>query len=190
MLRHPHSRPSAERSFPKKGAKFGTKFPKMFRNLPRNFRRPHSAYQKVVQGKCPLHFLLFNGVVCSNSLFSNTSALTNSLLFMADSTCKILEHLFWSNTSGFQFWGPLARTKFLLALCGPPKIRPQIFWCFPGRSESLTPKSHQIFHIRDFKFQTKFHQKKKLHSALPQAWQPWQKASMVSRKRPSKKLEL
>ena len=38
--------------------------------------RPHSTYQKVVQGKCPLHFVLFNGVFCSNALFSNTSALT------------------------------------------------------------------------------------------------------------------
>ena len=67
---------------------------------PRQFRRPHSTYQKVVQGKCPLHFLHFNGVVCSNTLFSNTSALTNSLLFRANSTRKILEHLVWSNTSG------------------------------------------------------------------------------------------
>ena len=82
-------------------------------------RRPHSTYQNVIQGKCPLHFLHFNGVVCSNTLFSNTSALTNSLLFMANSTRKILEHLVWSNTSGFQFWGPLARTDFLSALCGP-----------------------------------------------------------------------
>ena len=35
-------------------------------------RRPHSNYPKVLQGKCPLHFLNFNGVVCSNTLFSNT----------------------------------------------------------------------------------------------------------------------
>ena len=61
-----------------------------------------------------------NGVVCSNTLFSNTSALTSSLLFRGNSTCKILEHLVWSNTSGFQFWGPLARTNFLSALCGLP----------------------------------------------------------------------
>ena len=44
-------------------------------------RKPHSAYQKAVQGKCPLHVLRFNGAICSNTLFSNTSALTNSLLF-------------------------------------------------------------------------------------------------------------
>ena len=56
-------------------------------------RRPHSTYKKVVQGKCPLQFLQFNGVVCSNTLFSNTSALTNSLSFRANSTCKVLEHL-------------------------------------------------------------------------------------------------
>ena len=78
-------------------------------------------YKKVVQGKCPLHFLHFSGAVCSNTLFSNASSLTNSLLFRANSTCKVLEHLVWSNTSGFQFWGPLARTYFLSALCGLPK---------------------------------------------------------------------
>ena len=88
-------------------------------------RRPHSSYQRVVQGKCPLHFLSLNGVVCSNTLFSNTSALTSSLLFRGNSTCKILEHLVWSNTSGFQFLGPLARTNFLSALCGLPIPRPK-----------------------------------------------------------------
>ena len=65
--------------------------------------------------KMPLHFLNSNGVVCSNTLF-----LTSSLLFRGNSTCKILEHLVWSNTSGFQFWGPLAQTNFLSALCGLP----------------------------------------------------------------------
>ena len=78
--------------------------------------------KRVVQGKCPLHFLNLNGVVCSNTLFSNTSALTSSLLFWGNSTCKILEHLVCSNTSGFQFWGPLARTNFLSALCGLPSF--------------------------------------------------------------------
>ena len=67
----------------------------------------------------PPSFLHFSGAICSNTLFSNTSALTKSLLFRANSTRKILEHLVWSNTSGFQFWGPLARTNFLSALCGP-----------------------------------------------------------------------
>ena len=42
----------------------------------------------------------FDGVVCSNTLFSNTSALTDSLLFRANSTCqgsrapRLVEH-FW-----------------------------------------------------------------------------------------------
>ena len=85
-------------------------------------RRPHSSYKRVVQGKCPLHFLNLNGVVCSNTLFSNTSALTSSLLFRGNSTGKILEHLVWSNTSGFQFLGPLARTNYLSALCGLPSV--------------------------------------------------------------------
>ena len=88
------------------------------------FRRPHSSYQRVVQGKCPLNFLNLNGVICSNTLFSNTSALTSSLLFWGNSTCEILEHLVFSNTSGFQFWGPLARTNFLSAPCGLPILGP------------------------------------------------------------------
>ena len=52
-----------------------------------------------------LNFLRFNGVVCSNTLFSNTSALTNSLLFMANSTRKgsrtprLVEH-FWAPILG------------------------------------------------------------------------------------------
>ena len=63
-------------------------------------RRPHSSYQRAVQGKCPLHFLNLNGAVCSNTLFSNTSALTSSLFilgkfYMQDSrTPRLLEH-FW-----------------------------------------------------------------------------------------------
>ena len=109
-------------------------------------RRPHSTYQKVVQGKCPLHFLHFNGPVCSNTLVSNTSALTNSLLFRANSTRKILEHLVCSNTSGFQLWGPLARTDFLSALCGPPKNAPRFSRNSRGDFEGLTKilrNSHQ-----------------------------------------------
>ena len=144
-------------------------------------RRPHGTYQKSVQGKCPLHFLHLNRVVCSNTLFSNTSASTNSLLFIrgrqvgdgmgggrngrvwgARFLAKTLENkaffhkkmqnrgapktavpttthpipqltpsviqcrfcmkrfsntsFFWSNTSGFQLLGPLARKHFLSAL--------------------------------------------------------------------------
>ena len=71
-------------------------------------------------------FLNLNGAVCSNTLFSNTSALTSSLLFRGNSTYKILAHLVWSNTSGFQFWGPLARTNFLAALRGLPTARRHI----------------------------------------------------------------
>ena len=51
-------------------------------------RRPHSSYPKVVQGKCSLNNLHCNGAVCSNTPFSNTSALNSSLLFRATSTCK------------------------------------------------------------------------------------------------------
>ena len=53
----------------------------------------HSSYKRVVQGKCPLHFLNLNGVVCSNTLFSNASALTSSLLFREILHAKVLEHL-------------------------------------------------------------------------------------------------
>ena len=35
---------------------------------------------------------------------------------------KMLEHLVWSNTSGFQFRGLLLEQTFLLALCGLPII--------------------------------------------------------------------
>ena len=93
-----------------------------------NFRRGgpcQEAAQFLPKGcsrKCPFIFLNLNGAVCSNTLFSNTAALTSSLLFRATSTCKILEHLIWSNISGFQFWGPLARTNFLSALCGLPTM--------------------------------------------------------------------
>ena len=48
-------------------------------------RRPQSTNQKVAQGKCPLHLDHLHEVVCSNTLFSNTSVLTNSLSFRASS---------------------------------------------------------------------------------------------------------
>ena len=82
--------------------------------------------KRLFKENAPFIFFIFNGVVCSNTLFSNTSALTNSLLFKENSTCKILEHHVLSNTSGFQFRGPLARTNFLSALCGLPTKRK--FW--------------------------------------------------------------
>ena len=82
---------------------------------PREVRRPHSTYQKVVQGKCPLHFFILMEPFARTLFFSNTSALTNSLLVCrTNSTCKIPEHLVWLNTSRFQSWGPLA------ALCSLP----------------------------------------------------------------------
>ena len=83
-----------------------------------NFQEAAQYLPKGRSRRMPPSVLHFNGVVCSNTLFSKTSALTNSLLFRTNSTCKILEHPVWSNTSGFQFWGPLARTNFLSALCG------------------------------------------------------------------------
>ena len=83
----------------------------VFKLIYRLFRGPHSSYQRVVQGKCPLHFLNLNGVVCSNTLFSNTFALTSPLLFWGNSTCKILEHLVCSDRKfvrarGPQNWNP------------------------------------------------------------------------------------
>ena len=58
---------------------------------------------KVVQGKCPLHFLHFNGAICSNTVFSNTSALPNSLLYRANSTCKSSRTPRWVQ----HFWVPI-----------------------------------------------------------------------------------
>ena len=84
-------------------AKTCQKTPKM---ITLHVRRPHSTYQKVVQGKSPLHFLHFYGVVCLKALFSNTSALTNSLFFMANSACKgsrtprLVEHFRVPNFGG------------------------------------------------------------------------------------------
>ena len=67
---------------------------------------------------------------------------------------KVLEHLVWSNTSGFQFWGPLARTNFLSALCGrpiqappPPKSsRPKL----SALLSNFTSLSQIVFHA-DFR---------------------------------------
>ena len=85
-------------------------------------RRPRSIYQKVVQGKYPLHFLPFNGAVCSNTLLSNTSALTLSRLFLANSTCRgsrtprLVEH-FW-----VPIWGASCLTKILVGTLRPSHI--------------------------------------------------------------------
>ena len=78
--------------------------------------------KKVVQGKCRLHFLHCNGPVCSNTLFSNTSASTNLCCSGQILHAKVLEHLVWLNTFGLRFWGPLARTNVLSALCGLPTL--------------------------------------------------------------------
>ena len=121
------------------------------KKCPNLVRGPHSSYQRVVQGKCPLHFLNLNGVVCSNTLFSNTSALTSSLLFGVNSTCKILEHLVCSNTSGFQFWGPLARTNFFVGTVRPSHLVLSITstQIIPTDHDLSTLKSQRIFAICD-----------------------------------------
>ena len=59
-------------------------------------RRPHSTYQKVVQGKCPLHFLLFLMGSFARTLFSRT-------LFCLDQFCysgQILHARFSSKSFG------------------------------------------------------------------------------------------
>ena len=86
-------------------------------------RISHSTYQKVVQGKCPLHFLHFNGAVCSNTLFSNTSALTNSLLFRANSTFARFSNTSFGRTLlGSNFGGLLLEQTFCrhFAWCDTP----------------------------------------------------------------------
>ena len=98
------------------GAKKG--YPGTFAGISRG--RPKSLRKKSFNS-CPYHFLHFNGVVGSNTLFSNASALTNSLLFRANSTCKssrtrrLVEH----------FWVPILRAscsnKLLSAVCGLPE---------------------------------------------------------------------
>ena len=97
-------------------------------------RRPHSTNQKVVQGKCPLHVVLFNGAVCSNTLFSNTSVLTNSLSFRANSACKgsrtprLVEHFC------VPILGTSSSKKLLVAA-----LRPS-YWGSPQSSLLLPPK--------------------------------------------------
>ena len=113
-------------------------------------RGPHSTYQKVLQGKCPLHFLHYiNGVVCSNTLFSNTSALTISLLFKANSTSDYMQR--FSNTSfgrtlpGSNFGGLLLEQTFCrhsaafpntIPLCG---IAQTSRWDVPGTRPQTVP---------------------------------------------------
>ena len=57
----------------------------------------HSANPKRVQGKCPLHFVNFNGAVCLNTLFLNT---------------KVLEHLVGRTLLGSNFGGLLLEHTF------------------------------------------------------------------------------
>ena len=68
---------------------------------------------------------------------------------MAKSTCKILEHLFWSNTSGFQFWGPLARTNFLSALCGPPNTTAVVFY-YDFQRDSVFSTKGSFGYVEEF----------------------------------------
>ena len=65
--------------------------PKHARAFMRSLAKPSGGRTVPTKGcsrKMHLHFVHFNGVVCSNTLFSNTSVLTYSLLFKANSTCK------------------------------------------------------------------------------------------------------
>ena len=76
--------------------------------------------KKVVQGKGPLLFFILVGSF-ARTLFSRTH-LPYAILCYSGQTlhAKVFKHLLWSNTSGFQFWGPLAPTNILSALCGLP----------------------------------------------------------------------
>ena len=68
------------------------------------------------------NFAHFSGVVCSNTLLSNTSVLTDSLLFRGNATCKgsrtprLLKHFC------VPILGPLARTNFWSAPCSLPML--------------------------------------------------------------------
>ena len=85
-------------------------------------RRPHSTYQKSVQGKCPFIFFILMGSF-ARTLFSRTLLPWQMLCCPVQILHeKDLEHLLWSNTSGFQSLGPLARTNFMPALCGLPIV--------------------------------------------------------------------
>ena len=95
---------------------------------------------KSVSGAAPLgaamllHFLRF-----SRSLLQNTK--TDPCFFCLKTCIRV------KGT-------PRCTAGFLRNL---PHNSPQHSWCFPGRQKSLTPKCHQVFPTRDFKFQIKFH---------------------------------
>ena len=75
---------------------------------------------KVVQGKCPLHFLLLMGPF-ARTLFSRRLLPWPILCYSRQILhAKVLEHIVWSNTSGFQFRGPLARINFCRHFVGFP----------------------------------------------------------------------
>ena len=79
-----------------------------------NVWEPRPVFSEALSSsKCPLNVLNLNGVVCSNTLFSNTSALTSSLLFWGE-----ILHARFSNTSfartlpGSNFGGLLLEQTF------------------------------------------------------------------------------
>ena len=64
----------------------------------------------------PIHFVNFNGAVCSNDLFSNTSVLTDSQSFQGSSACQGSQTPCWAEHFCVPILGPLPRTNFCLAL--------------------------------------------------------------------------
>ena len=78
--------------------------------------------KRLFKENAPFIFFILVGSF-AQTLFSRT-LLPRPILFYSGQilNAKVLENLVWSNTSGLQFWGPLARTNFLSALCGLPKV--------------------------------------------------------------------
>ena len=99
---------------------------------------------------------------CARTPFSRTLLPWPILCYSGQNLhVKVLEHLVWSNASGFQFWGPPARTNILSVLCGPRKRAPDyasnwaqpffeshdVFWCF-GPSLWRWPRECRCKYLR------------------------------------------
>ena len=76
--------------------------------------------KRLFKENAPLIFFILMGPF-ARTLFSRTLLPWPILCYSVQILhAKVLEHLVSSNTSGFRFWGPLAWTNLLSALCGLP----------------------------------------------------------------------
>ena len=91
--------------------------------------------KRLFKENAPLIFFILMGPF-ARTLFSRTLLPWPILCYSGQILhVKVLEHLVLSNTSGFQFLGPLARTHFLSTLCGRYRVTGNCYitvFIFPG----------------------------------------------------------